>query len=458
MSAPTTTDTSDTIAAIATPPGTGGIGIVRLSGPLALEISESLCQQNLQAGKIQFRRFLDANGEAIDHGLCLYFKAPHSFSGEDCIEIQAHGGPIVLDMLLERVCTLGARLARAGEFSERAFLNGRIDLAQAEAIADLIESGSRAASRAAMRSLEGRFSEQVYELVKVLIEFRAYIEAALDFAEEEIDFLSSSDVAERVNQSLVQLRTLLVQAQQGRALQEGLNVVLAGLPNAGKSSLLNYLAGYEAAIVTEIEGTTRDVLREHISLRGIPIKINDTAGIREALNPVEQEGVRRAWASIADADVVIYLVDAAKGMVAADDEIINRLQRQQESGQDGPRVQRVYSKCDLAGAEINDDTDALAISTVSGAGMDELIGRVTGQAQDYNQDHDTFMARRRHVDALGRALAFLQQAADGFAQNRSAELMAEDLRLAQQCLNEITGEFSSDDLLGKIFSSFCIGK
>ena len=266
----------DTIAAIATPPGTGGIGILRLSGPAALSIAETLSQSNLEPGSIQFRRFLDAEGEAIDHGLCLYFKAPHSFSGEDCVEVQAHGGAIVLDMLLERVCLLGARLARAGEFSERAFLNGRIDLTQAEAIADLIESGSRAASKAAMRSLEGRFSQQVNELVSALIELRAYIEAALDFAEEEIDFLSTGDVGERLDKLLERLQALLAQAEQGRTLQEGLSVALAGLPNAGKSSLLNYLAGYEAAIVTEIEGTTRDVLREHISLRGIPIKIVDT--------------------------------------------------------------------------------------------------------------------------------------------------------------------------------------
>ncbi|MDC1288110.1 tRNA uridine-5-carboxymethylaminomethyl(34) synthesis GTPase MnmE, partial [Gammaproteobacteria bacterium] len=288
----------ETIAAIATPPGTGGIGIVRLSGTQALAIAEKLSLSTLKPGSIQFRSFADAAGVAIDHGLCLYFKSPHSFSGEDCVEIQAHGGPIVLDMLLERVCALGARLARAGEFSERAFLNGKVDLTQAEAIADLIESGSRAASRAAMRSLEGRFSQQVNELVNAIVELRAYIEAALDFAEEEIDFLANSDVGQRLDAALNDLQTLLLHAEQGRTLQEGLGVALAGLPNAGKSSLLNTLAGYEAAIVTEIEGTTRDVLREHISLRGIPIRINDTAGLRESDNPVEREGIRRAWESI----------------------------------------------------------------------------------------------------------------------------------------------------------------
>ena len=304
----------DTIAAIATPPGTGGIGILRLSGSQSLLIGESLSKSKIKPGLIQFRRFLDADGEVLDHGLCLYFKAPHSFSGEDCVEIQAHGGPIVLDMLLERLCQLGARLARAGEFSERAFLNGKLDLTQAEAIADLIGSGSRAASRAAMRSLEGRFSQQVHDLVDEIINLRAYIEAALDFAEEEIDFLNSTDISHRLDACGLHLKELLGQAEQGRTLQEGLSVSLAGLPNAGKSSLLNYLAGYEAAIVTDIEGTTRDVLREHISLKGIPIKVNDTAGLRESQNPVEREGVRRAWEVFRQADVVIYLVDSSKGV------------------------------------------------------------------------------------------------------------------------------------------------
>jgi tRNA modification GTPase len=440
----------ETIAAIATPPGTGGIGIVRLSGGNSLSIAEQLSQSDLKPGNIQFRRFYDEAGEAIDHGLCLFFPAPHSFSGEDCVEIQAHGGPIVLDMLLERVCVLGARLARAGEFSERAFLNGKVDLTQAEAIADLIESGSRAASRAAMRSLEGRFSQQVNELVDSIIELRAYIEAALDFAEEEIDFLATSDIGQRLKEALSRLQKLLREAEQGRRLQEGLGVALAGLPNAGKSSLLNYLAGYEAAIVTDIEGTTRDVLREHISLRGIPVRINDTAGLRESDNPVEREGVRRAWQSIEQADVVIYLVDASKGLSDADRRIIERLS--------DCRLQVVYNKSDLLAADHSVDATGLYLSTLSGSGMDRLIDCITGQVADFNQDNQTFMARRRHVDALHRALDSIQQAASSFELSRSGELVAEDLRAAQRHLNEITGEFSSDDLLGKIFSSFCIGK
>jgi tRNA modification GTPase len=440
----------DTIAAIATPPGTGGIGILRLSGPQALAIGETISASKIAPGKILFRRFYGADGEVIDHGLCLYFRQPHSFSGEDSVELQAHGGPIVLDMLLQRLCELGARLAHAGEFSERAFLNGKIDLTQAEAIADLIESGSRAATRAAMRSLEGRFSKQVNAIVDEVINLRTYIEASLDFAEEEIDFLENSDIGQRLNASIRHLQELLEQAEHGRTLQEGLTVALAGLPNAGKSSLLNYLAGYEAAIVTEIEGTTRDVLREHISLKGIPLKVKDTAGLRESDNPVEQEGIRRAWEAIAGADVVLYLVDANKGMTVTDEQVIAQLP--------AVNLQKVFSKSDLLAPGQLSEADALYISTVSGEGMESLIERITGQVSDYNQDNHAFMARRRHVDALRRARDCIQQAADTFIATRSGELMAEDLRGAQRYLNEITGEFTSDDLLGRIFSSFCIGK
>ena len=440
----------ETIAAIATPPGTGGIGIVRLSGANALAIAEILCHSKIKPDLIQFRRFFDSAGQLLDHGICLYFKAPRSFSGEDCVEIQAHGGPIVLDMLLERLCELGARLARPGEFSERAFLNGKLDLTQAEAIADLIESGSRAASRAAIRSLEGRFSQQVHSLVDEIINLRAFIEAALDFAEEEIDFLDNPDISQRLNDCNQHLQTLLAQAEQGRTLQEGLSVSLAGLPNAGKSSLLNYLAGYEAAIVTEIAGTTRDVLREHISLKGIPLKVHDTAGLRESQNPVEREGIRRAWETIAQSDITIYLVDSSKGLTPADREIIDQLA--------GANLQLVFSKNDLLAADKQRDPESLTISTLTGDGMELLIQRITGQVSDYNQDNQAFMARRRHVDALMRAQESVQQAMYIFNTTRSGELMAEDLRDAQQHLNEITGEFTNEDLLGKIFSTFCIGK
>ena len=440
----------DTIAAIATPPGTGGIGILRLSGAKALAIGETLCHSKIKPGLIQFRRFFDADDQLLDYGICLYFKAPRSFSGEDCVEIQAHGGPIVLDMLLERLCELGARLARPGEFSERAFLNGKLDLTQAEAIADLIESGSRAASRAAMRSLEGRFSQQVHSLVDEIINLRAFIEAALDFAEEEIDFLDNSDISRRLDDCKQHLQTLLTQAEQGRTLQEGLSVSLAGLPNAGKSSVLNDRAVEEAARVTEIEGTTRDVLREHISLKGIPLKVNDMAGLRESLNPVEREGVRRAWETIAQSDVIIYLVDSSKGLTVADREIIDHLA--------GASLQLVFSKSDLAVADQQRDPEILYISTLNGDGMEMLIQRITGQISDYNQDNQAFMARRRHVDALLRAQQSVQQATHIFNTTPSGELMAEDLRDAQRYLDEITGEFTNEDLLGKIFSTFCIGK
>ncbi len=440
----------DTIAAIATPPGSGGIGILRVSGPDALVIGEAICGGGIAAGKIQFRRFHDAAGDVIDHGLCLYFKAPHSFSGEDSIELQAHGGPIVLDMLLQRLCELGARLARAGEFSERAFLNGRIDLTQAEAIADLIEAGSRAATRAAMRSLEGRFSDQVKQVVNEVINLRALVEASLDFAEEEIDYLDNDAINQRLETCAGHLQTLLEQAEQGRRLQEGLGVSLAGLPNAGKSSLLNRLAGYEAAIVTEIEGTTRDVLREHISLKGIPLRISDTAGLRESQNPVEKEGVRRARDEIGKADVVIYLVDSTKGLSDAD--------RQNLAGLPADNLQLVFSKADLPSAELTRSADAIYLSTVNGEGMESLIERITGRVIDYNQENQAFMARRRHVDSLRRAREHIRQALLTLTGAHSGELVAEDLRATQDCLNEITGEFTSDDLLGKIFSTFCIGK
>ena len=440
----------DTIAAIATPPGNGGIGILRLSGPDALAIGEAISASSLESGKVQFRRFYAADGAVIDHGLCLYFQQPHSFSGEDSVEIQAHGGAIVLDMLLERLCELGARLARAGEFSERAFLNGRIDLTQAEAIADLIESGSRAATRAAMRSLEGRFSELVHALVDEVIELRVYVESALDFAEEEIDFLDNSDIGTRLERALKHLQELIEQAEQGARLQEGLSVTLAGLPNAGKSSLLNFLAGYEAAIVTDIEGTTRDVLREHISLKGVPLRINDTAGLRDSENPVEQEGVRRAWDVIGKADVVLYLIDAARGKSDDDRRIIESLPKD--------NLQLVYNKSDLLNNTRARDEQGIYLSAKNGDGMENLIERITGRISDYNQNNQAFMARRRHVDALRRAQEFIRQAADSFATTRSGELMAEDLRAAQDHLNEITGAFTSDDLLGRIFSTFCIGK
>ncbi|MFT4606826.1 MAG: tRNA modification GTPase [Urechidicola sp.] len=437
----------ETIAAVATPPGIGGIGIIRISGPNALEIAQVLTGTTLVKGRALFRKFLDETAHPIDHGLCIYSQAPHSFTGEHVVEVQGHGGPILLDMLLERICFLGARLARAGEFSERAFLNGKLDLAQAEAVADLIESGSRAAAKAAIRSLEGQFSSQVKFLVSEVVYLRAYVEAALDFAEEEIDFLADSSIQDKLDSCRLSLDNLLKQAERGRVLNDGLNVAIVGLPNAGKSSLLNYLAGYEAAIVTEIPGTTRDVLRENISLKGIPVRINDTAGLRDSDNLVEQEGIKRAWLEIDKADTILLLVDGSIGLTPDDQKIVEAL--------GSSNYHLILSKSDLQpNQEISDNS----ISTKSGEGIDALIDLIVGKDSDYNQDNQTILARRRHVEALISAQESLYQADSIFTETHSGELMAEDLRITQQHLNEITGEFTSDDLLGTIFSSFCIGK
>lgn len=440
----------DTIAAIATAAGVSGIGIIRISGPDSLQIGEKLTASKLPYKQVLFRHFNDSDGQVLDHGICFFCPTPHSFTGEDVVEVQAHGGPVLLDMLLERITQLGARLARPGEFSERAFLNDKMDLAQAEAIADLIESGSRAAARAAMRSLQGEFSNQINNLVADIIHLRSYVEAALDFAEEEIDFLSDKNIVTQLETCRCSITEILARAQQGRILKEGISLVLAGLPNAGKSSLLNYLAGYEAAIVTEIPGTTRDVLREHISLKGIPLHIYDTAGLHDTDNPVEQEGIKRAWKEIHQADTVLLMVDSTIGMTAADQAIIKRLET--------VNYQLVYSKADLLPENTPNEPEGLYISTKDGYGMSELVDFITSSQIDYNQDDQIILARRRHIDALQQAKINIDQAGQVFADTGSGELMAEDLRIAQQHLNEITGEFTSDDLLGHIFSRFCIGK
>ncbi len=440
----------DTIAAVATAPGIGGIGIIRISGSRARRIGELLTSGSLADKRIMFRKFYDDQNRVLDHGICFYSASPQSFTGEDVVEVQAHGGAILLDMLLERICELGARLARAGEFSERAFINGKLDLAQAEAVADLIESGSRAAAKAAMRSLQGIFSDQIQNLVNNITRLRSYVEAALDFAEEEIDFLADDSIQNQLQAISQDVGEILSNANQGRVLKEGLNLVLAGLPNAGKSSLLNCLAGYEAAIVTEIPGTTRDVLREHISLKGIPLHVHDTAGLHETENPVEQEGMRRAWLAIDKADSVILLVDASKGITAADEAIIKQVE--------SINYELIYSKADLLPQTAAREPGKNYISTRSGEGVSQLIDQITNNLSDYNQDDQTILARHRHIDALQRAATSLQQAGQIFRDTGSGELMAEDLRLAQQQLGEITGEFTTEDLLGEIFSKFCVGK
>jgi len=445
-------ETSATIAAVATPAGRGGVGIVRLSGKDAARIATAVAGKLPEPRRVVFRRFNDSAGEVIDEGLLLYFPAPHSFTGEDVVEFQGHGGPVVLDLLLQALLAQGARIARPGEFTERAFLNDRLDLAQAEAIADLIDAGSAQAARAALRSLHGEFSTRVHELVDALIQTRIYVEAAIDFPEEEVDFLSDAALRARLADVREQFGAITATAQQGRLLHDGLTVVIAGPPNAGKSSLLNALAGTDAAIVTDIPGTTRDVLRERIQLDGMPLHIVDTAGLREDADVVEAEGIRRARKEFERADLLLLLSDAS----VADE------QAMPEGLPSTLPVTRIRNKIDLSGE--TDGIDAsngrtlIRLSVKTGEGMDALRSHLKKVAGFQAQGADVFIARRRHLDALARAQAHLETGVAALESARAGELLAEELRLAQHALNEITGEFSSDDLLGRIFSSFCIGK
>ncbi|KAF0165348.1 MAG: tRNA modification GTPase [Rhodocyclaceae bacterium] len=444
--------TDETIAAIATAPGRGGIGVVRLSGAGLLPLAEALTGKSPQPRHATLCHFLAADGVAIDHGILLYFPAPHSFTGEDVLELQGHGGPVVLQMLLTRCLELGARVAEPGEFSQRAFLNDKLDLVQAEAVADLIEAGSAAAARSALRSLSGEFSREVRALVARLTELRMLVEATLDFPEEEIDIVKDTDAAQRLSVIRADLSSLLGRARAGRLLRSGLHVVLAGLPNVGKSSLLNRLAGEERAIVTEVAGTTRDAVRETILIEGIPLHIIDTAGLRDTDDVVEKIGIERAWREIERADVVLQLLDARSGETPADHAIAVRLP---------PGIERVVveNKCDLAGAAAGRFTEAgrvhLRLSAKSGEGLsllhDELL-RVAGWT---GHGADVVLARERHLEALGLAAEKSALAARRLDQ---IELCAEELRLAQEALSRITGEFTADDLLGEIFSRFCIGK
>lgn len=395
----------------------------------------------------------------IDEGIALYFAGPHSFTGEDVLELQGHGGPVIMDLLLERCVQLGARLARPGEFSERAFLNDKLDLAQAEAIADLIDASSRSAAENALRSLQGEFSRRVEALVTRLIELRMYVEAAIDFPEEEIDFLADGRVAERLAGIMAELAEVRAAAGQGALIREGMSVVIAGRPNAGKSSLLNALTEQETAIVTDIEGTTRDVLREHIHIDGMPLHVIDTAGLRDTPDAVEQIGVARAWAEIEKADRVLLLVDAAAtdatDPMAIWPEFVARLA-------DPSRLTLVRNKIDTSheapGMALSTATPIVRLSAKTGAGVDNLKSHLK-QVMGYSATTEgRFSARRRHLDALDRAKQALTNGEAQLAGYGAGELLAEDLRDAQQALGEITGEFSADDLLGEIFGSFCIGK
>jgi len=445
---------TDTIAAIATAPGRGGVGIVRVSGPKSADIADKILGKSPKVRKAEYLPFTDENNEVIDTGIALYFQGPYSFTGEDILELQAHGGPVVLDMILKRVLGLGARPARAGEFTEQAFLNDKMDLAQAEAVADLIEAESAEAAKAAVRSLQGEFSQNINELVESLITLRLYVEASLDFPEEEIDFLSDGKVEAKLTAIETALSQVFKSARQGCLLREGMTLVIAGRPNAGKSSLLNQLAGRESAIVTDIPGTTRDVLREHIQIDGLPLHVIDTAGLRESEDPVEQEGIRRAWNEIEQADRILLLVDdnhRDEDHLAIEDRLPKHI-----------GVTRIFNKIDNSGRkaqliETDSETD-IALSAKTGEGLDILKGHLK-QCMGYEQSNEgRFMARRRHIDALENADQHLQTARYNLLELKAGELLAEELRSAQEQLNEITGEFTSDDLLGKIFSSFCIGK
>lgn len=443
----------DTIVAIATPPGRGGVGIVRLSGPGAYPIGFKLNgNKPMSPRQIQYSSFLDQNNEIIDQGLVLYFKAPHSFTGEDVVELQVHGSPLVLDNLVSECLSLGARVAKPGEFSERAFLNDKMDLTQAEAVADLIDASSQTAARMALRSLQGEFSKKIHELNEQLIHLRLFVEAAIDFPEEEIDFLSDGKVAGKLETILQSLHNIRSSASQGVIMREGLSVVIAGRPNAGKSTLINCLAGRDVAIVTDIAGTTRDVMREHILLDDIPLHLVDTAGLRESDNLVEKEGIKRAWQEVSRADCVLLLIDINDKTVCSDLNLSIRT-----ALPENVPVITIFNKIDSINQKSKTESDIVYISAKSGEGIDllkEKIKAVVG----YQPTEGQFLARKRHIHALDSAKQFLLTGQSQLLSQRAGELLAEDLRLAQQSLCEITGEFTSDDLLGRIFSSFCIGK
>lgn len=445
---------SETIVAPVTPPGRGGVGIIRISGPLTKLISSTVLQQNLTPRHAYHLPFIAADHSVIDEGIAIFFKAPHSFTGEDVLELQGHGAPIVIDRLIKEIMQLGARMAKPGEFSERAFLNGKIDLTQAEAIADLINAHSYEAAQSALRSLQGEFSKYVNQLVESLIELRIYVEATIDFPDEELDFLGDFLDDGRVMQPLIQLinsiEALQISAKQGALLNEGMTVVITGEPNVGKSSLLNALSQKDSAIVTDIPGTTRDILREQINIDGLPLHIIDTAGLRDTQDIVEQEGIKRAKKAIESADVILMLVDCTK-----------------ETRIDLTRFPAnkpiiiVKNKIDLVNQ---------APQLVEKIGITEIYLSAKKQLgvhllRDYLKKQcgfqgaeGIFIARRRHLEALNRAHQHLMQAKHQIETSKAGELLAEDLRQAQKSLSEITGEFTSDDLLGKIFSSFCIGK
>ena len=452
--------TSDTIVAQATPPGRGGVGILRVSGRAASQIAQEILGKLPKPRYADYLPFRDADGSTLDQGIALWFPGPNSFTGEDVLELQGHGGPVILDLLLKRIISLdGVRIARPGEFSERAFLNDKLDLAQAEAIADLIDASSEQAARSAVNSLQGAFSNRVHHLVEALTHLRIFVEAAIDFPDEEIDFLSDGKIEAQLNTVIGDLDAVRAEARQGSLLREGMKVVIAGRPNAGKSSLLNALAGREAAIVTDIAGTTRDVLREHIHLDGMPLHIIDTAGLREASDEVERIGIERAWNEIEQADLVLFMVDGTTTNATEPAQIWPEfMARLPET----LPIVVVRNKADITGetlgmTEVNGHS-LIRLSARTGDGVD-LLREHLKQVMGFNHNMEGgFLARRRHLQALELAAEHLIRGKDQLLGARAGELLAEELRMSQQALSEITGEFTSDDLLGRIFSSFCIGK
>jgi len=437
----------DTIAALATPNGRGGIGVVRISGELTTTIMREILRKTLTPREATYSPFFAADDEMIDEGIAIYFPNPHSFTGEDVLELQGHGGQVVMDMLLQRILALGARLANPGEFSERAFLNGKLDLAQAESIADLIDASSRQAARSAMQSLQGKFSREINLLNEKIIHLRMYVEASIDFSDEEINFLADEKISLMLQDILQTLTTIQQQAQQGSFLREGITAVIVGKPNVGKSSLLNCLAGKEVAIVTDIPGTTRDVLRDYILIDGIPLHVVDTAGLRDSDDKVEQEGIRRAQQEMQKADVVLVMMDADESEFKfGKEQKVIYIRNKIDLLQLLPRVDRYAEK------------NRVYLSAMTGAGIDLLKQQIKQEIGYQTSAEGVFLARRRHLDALDRAHHHVQIAKQQLQESASGELAAEDLRLAHLALCEITGEFTADDLLGKIFGSFCIGK
>ncbi len=452
---------NETICAVATPSGRGGISVIRISGSAAYQVAEYLTTHKLLPRHAHYGPFYSASGEVIDSGIALFFPGPESFTGEDITEIQAHGGPFVIDMLLQEILSHGIRLANPGEFSERAFLNDKIDLAQAEAIADLIESNSIEAARFAVRSLQGEFSALINSLIDSIVELRKYIEAAMDFPEEEVDFLTEGDVENRLSEILNRLDEVLARARQGTIMKDGLHVVIAGEPNAGKSSLLNVLAGQSRAIVTDIAGTTRDTLKEHISIDGMPLHIIDTAGLHDSNDIVEQEGIKRAWKEITDADLVLLVIDATKAFDPDTNELVAAIKN---INGDSLNLILVFNKTDLAGhSSVNEEEllktySCVQLSAKTGQGLEQLKIALKDFAGLNTTVEGGFISRRRHLDALEKSRGFLESALEQMTGSKAGELVAEDMREAHLALEAITGKYTSDDLLGEIFSSFCIGK